>query len=424
MPSGSRKSAVFAAIMAPVEEVEAQHVKEKAPEINEQQTKLEIYEGRLRKAQRAAANAKDEDLDLLTADALQAAQDFASIKVPAQPRLLADDASPERLATLLRDQGGRMALASPEGDVFDMMAGRYSQGVPNLGVYLKGHAGDTLRVDRVGRSSEYVKRPAITLALAVQPDVLRGLGNHPTFRGRGLLGRLLYSLPEILLGHRKDDADPVPSVVKATYAKNVKKLLNMLPDEPIPGESIEPKILRMDGDAQRKMREFVAWIEPQLAEFGELGAMTDWAGKLAGAVARIAGVLHCMECVSKGAGGGKPWDENISADTVERAVKIGRYLIPHARAAYAEMGTDPMVEEAKHVLRWIERKGVETFTKREAFEGTKGRFRRVTALEPALDLLVAHGYVREAESPERKRPGRKPSVRYEVSPFLSASAPK
>jgi replicative DNA helicase len=198
----------------------------------------------------------------------------------------------------------------------------------------------------------------------------------------------------------------------------------MLPDEPIPGESIEPKILRMDGDAQRKMREFVAWIEPQLAEFGELGAMTDWAGKLAGAVARIAGVLHCMECVSKGAGGGKPWDENISADTVERAVKIGRYLIPHARAAYAEMGTDPMVEEAKHVLRWIERKGVETFTKREAFEGTKGRFRRVTALEPALDLLAAHGYIREAESPERKGPGRKPSVRYEVSPFLSASAPK
>ena len=41
---------------------------------------------------------------------------------------------------------------SPEGDVFDQMAGRYNQTAgPNLGVYLKGHAGDLLKVDRRGR---------------------------------------------------------------------------------------------------------------------------------------------------------------------------------------------------------------------------------------------------------------------------------
>jgi hypothetical protein len=420
MLPGSRKSAVFEDIMSPVEEFEAQRVEEKAPEIEEQQTRARIYEGRLQRAEKAAASAKHEDLDLLTAEALQAAQDLASIKAPVQPRLLADDASPERLATLLRDHGGRMALASPEGDVFEMMAGRYSQGSPNLGVYLKGHAGDSIRVDRVGRPPEFVKRPALTLGLAVQPEVLRGLTSRPGFRGRGLLGRFLYSLPENLLGSRKVDNDPVPDLVKSTYAMNVKRLLALVSDEPVTGESIEPKILRMAPDAQRKMREFAAWIEPQLAESGELGGMTDWAGKLAGAVARIAGVLHCMECVSKGTGGRKPWEEKISDDIVERAVKIGRYLIPHAQAAFAEMGTDPTVEEAKHVLRWIERKGVDTFTKREAFEGTKGRFRRVTALEPALDLLVAHGYIREAESPERKGPGRKPSARYEMSPFLKS----
>jgi hypothetical protein len=38
------------------------------------------------------------------------------------------------------------ALLSPEGDVFDQMAGRYNQQAgPNLGVYLKGHAGDLLK---------------------------------------------------------------------------------------------------------------------------------------------------------------------------------------------------------------------------------------------------------------------------------------
>ena len=59
------------------------------------------------------------------------------------PRRIVDDCSPERLATLLHEQGGRMAALSPEGDLFDLMAGRYAaNGMPNFGVFLKGHAGE------------------------------------------------------------------------------------------------------------------------------------------------------------------------------------------------------------------------------------------------------------------------------------------
>src|SRR5215211_1798593 len=52
MPPGSRKSAVFADLMAPVEEFEARSVEDKAPEIEEQQTMAKIYEGRLQKAEK------------------------------------------------------------------------------------------------------------------------------------------------------------------------------------------------------------------------------------------------------------------------------------------------------------------------------------------------------------------------------------
>ena len=72
MPPGSRKTKVFADATAPVEEFAANLVEEKATEIAEQQTKYKIYEGRLQKAQKAAANAKDEDLDRLTAEAAEA----------------------------------------------------------------------------------------------------------------------------------------------------------------------------------------------------------------------------------------------------------------------------------------------------------------------------------------------------------------
>ena len=98
------------------------------------------------------------------------------------PRWLVDDATPEALAGLLATYG-RIALLSPEGDVFDQMAGRYNQQAgPNLGVYLKGHAGDLLKVDRRGRPPEYVERPCLTIGLAVQPEVLRGLASRPRVR--------------------------------------------------------------------------------------------------------------------------------------------------------------------------------------------------------------------------------------------------
>ena len=51
---------------------------------------------------------------------------------------------------MLAEQGGRIASMSPEGGVFDLMAGLYCKsGIPQFGVYLMGHSGDDLITDRV-----------------------------------------------------------------------------------------------------------------------------------------------------------------------------------------------------------------------------------------------------------------------------------
>ena len=47
----------------------------------------------------------------------------------------------EKLGMMLAEQGGRIASMSPEGGVFDLMAGMYSKsGIPQFGVYLMGHS--------------------------------------------------------------------------------------------------------------------------------------------------------------------------------------------------------------------------------------------------------------------------------------------
>ncbi len=101
-------------------------------------------------------------------------------------------------------------MISAEGGIFDTIAGRYSSNIPILDVWLKGHAGDPLRVDRKGRAPEYVQRPALTLCLMIQPVTLSAIARNEMFRGRGLLARFLFALPPSKVGHRRAGAPRSP----------------------------------------------------------------------------------------------------------------------------------------------------------------------------------------------------------------------
>jgi replicative DNA helicase len=218
MDAGTRKSSVFTALTQPVAEFERQQAAAALPSITETAVLRRIADQAAAHAEAAASKASVDQQEERQAEAIARAAEAANLVVPPLPRWLVDDATPEALAGLLATYG-RIALLSPEGDVFDQMAGRYNQTAgPNLGVYLKGHAGDLLKVDRRGRPPEYVERPCLTIGLTVQPVILRGLASRPGFGGRGLLARFLYSLPESLVGRRQVGAPPVPQPVADRYA--------------------------------------------------------------------------------------------------------------------------------------------------------------------------------------------------------------
>ena len=397
------------------------------PGIAAARAQLEIDDKTLHELYKKAAKADGPDRDALVQQAGELAQKLAEAEIPRAVRLLADDTTPERLEILLAENGGRMGVLSAEGGVFDIMAGRYAgKGRSgNFEVFLKGHAGDDLRVDRVGRPPVFIRRPALTLGLAVQPEVIRSLGAIPGSRGRGLLGRFLYAMPPSIVGRRVVDPPPVPQAVRQAYRAKMKALLELSAGTDQQGEPAgkdqegEPaeRVLTLAEPAYSCWLEFAAWVEPRLADFGPLADMADWAGKLPGAVARLAGLLHLADRAGESA----PWGTPIPADTMARAIRIGRYLIPHARAAFDMMGLDPLVADARYVLAWVRRRaagpvGFE-FTKRDAFEGTKGRFKQVTDLELALGLLEKHHYIRMLPAEPRPGRGRPPSPTYEVNPL-------
>jgi hypothetical protein len=141
--------------------------------------------------------------------------------------------------------------------------------------------------------------------------------------------------------------------------------------------------------------------------------MTDWGGKLVGHVARIMGLLHCASMTQA------PWLTKIEPQTVRSALKIGQYLIAHARAAYGAMGADAALEDAKHLVAWLQREERNTITKRDLHLGTKTLFHRIEMMEPALLILLEHDFlISQAPIIEEGKPGRPSGPSYDVNPHL------
>jgi hypothetical protein len=292
------------------------------------------------------------------------------------------------------------------------MAGRYSSnGSANFDVFLKGHAGEDLRVDRISRASEFVERATLTIGLAVQPDVIRCLQDNPGFRGRGLLGRFLYAMPTSNLGRRLTDVAEVPEALSLRYTECVLALLRMPPAQDADGKPTE-RMVEPSAEAAALLRQFRMELEPELAPEGRLGTAQDWAGKLAGALGRIATVLHFVAHADVP----EPWTLPIGAEAFAQAIAIARYLEPHALLAFQQMGADPHLERARTVLSWVKRQHRAEFSKRDAFNALRSTFRSATDLDRPLEILQERSFIRLRAA--EARPGRPASPRFEVNPAV------
>jgi len=398
--SANRKSPVARDAQRPLLDFEKELIAKEAPAVARNKARRAVLEVRLKDAVHAAAKdaSKEIDVEQITAD-LQ--------KLPAVelPRLIVGDITSEKLAIVMSLQGGRIGVITTEGGLFETMAGRYSDAA-NIDLYLQAHAGDDHRVDRVGRSPIYLHKPALTMALAVQPEVVRGLVDKPGFRGRGLIARFLFSMPLSLVGSRIIVPPPMPKAVADAYAAGVDRMLR-LPTTCCAGTAeIIPTALTLTPAALQEVTDFMGFIEPTMGPGGAYAHMADWVGKLAGAVIRIAGLLHLAE---------RSPTDLISGVTMFRAKNIGLYLLLHARVAFEHMEADPAVADAKYVLDVLRHDGVTSVTKRDLFERTKGRFGEVAKLDEVLSLLVERGYIRKVAQ-EKNGPGRR-SVIFEVNPL-------
>jgi len=394
---GERKSSVLSEMCAPLYAYEKKMNERMANEIRERDNRREEL---ALKADGIAMKLKRKDDDELAKKLSGIRDELRNLPPLIPPRYFADDCTSESLTSLMAANGGCLSVISTEGGIFDILTGRYSEKV-NIDTWLKGHSGDTIRVDRLVRSTEFIAHPALTAILTVQPSVLSNIMENSTLDGRGLLARFMYCSPPSRIGCRSFITPAVDETVKDEYNKLVHKLMS------IPRNS-EPTVLTLSDNALAEMDRYFLKHEKYLA--GEGQDMIEWASKYIGAVLRIAGLIHVADSNS---------DDIVKLDTLNRAVEIGEYFLEQSRYAFSLMGVDETIRKAKTVVNKLKREKPETIKRCELFRLCRSKyFKKLEDIVPTLELLENNGYIRQVMPEPTTARGRKPDVLIRVNPLI------
>ena len=399
---GERKSAVVSACKAPVVEYEIGQELFSMEAINEAASKRKTMERSIDKARNKAAGAKTAE------ERRQAADDICLMErelpeVPILPRMLVDDWTPEALAEVMAASGESLGMLEAEGGALDTLSGRYSNGMPNIDLFLKAFGAEPVIVDRKGKGPLRLRKPRLTMVLTPQPSVLRAAGSNEVFMGRGLVARCLLVMPRPLVGFR-DNSQTIPPDLSNKWAKYVNGLLAI-------AAQANPIELTLTPEAFSLWLEFSNDVEVAQRPGGEFEFMRAWASKLTGLVVRLAGLLHMAQ-------GLPAIHMAIGLETMRNAVMLATWAAEHAKHAYSCFGLDDGQEAAKRTLEWLIKEQRESFKKSEVFKALRGRFPKMDKILPGLEVLVDRGFLVPIGSVRPSPKGGRPAEIYAVNPAL------
>lgn len=404
LPPASRKTSVYKEATSPLRGWESEQKIIVEPLIKSAESNLKTMEARLKQLRAQAAKASSENEYATLQEHIERLESNLP-KVPPYPQLWASDVTNEQLGVIMAANNDAMALLSDEGGIFDIISGLYSDGRSNIDLLLQAHAGGSVRVDRGNRPPIFMERSLLTMGLTVQPIIIRKICGNKTFRGRGLLGRFLYVIPKSNIGARTLEEPPMPPEHAQRFQALITAILhhNVLIRE---GRE-EPYTLYLSKEAYQKWLEYAKCNEAMMGEEIEhLSHITDWAGKLPGAIARIAGILHVVRHAHQ-----CPWEHHISLEDMTAAVKIGHVLTSHALVVFDLLQEDDAMNVARSIYLWLKEQKRLLFTRRDCSR----KFRRydVKELKRGLEKLEEAEVVRQVQ--RTQGPGRH-SDQYLVNP--------
>ena len=371
-PPGERKSAVFSAMTSPinkfVNEYNALHLIDVQTYFNSKK----MLDSKLNKAIE-----KGEDSSVIR-DIQMEINDLQPVK---EMKLITTDVTAEALAAIMSDNNDTMGIMSPEGGIFDVISGMYSNSIINLNIFLSSYDGEPVKIDRK-YGSVTLTHPLLTFGICAQPQVLNNVISNQQFIGKGLTQRFLFCIPDSMIGHRKLIQDVNGNSVTRACSDLITRLLNMPRNDEC----------RIDLSCKA------------------VDLLTDYADKIEyqmlGKTLRIAGVLHLCEHSPS---------ECISGDTMQAAIDITTYFGQH----YLKMMcADNYDNSAQYLLDKITAKVIREGMTVISLRDIKRTAKRLSSeqIETALEKLTVCNYLTYIPPPEGS--GNRKKESYELNSVM------
>ncbi|RSK30974.1 YfjI family protein [Bhargavaea beijingensis] len=383
MGPGNRKSSIAKSMTEPINIYERNEVERVAPIMRREAAELKAKQRRLEtlNAQYAKKGDKESLDQIMTLD-----YEIGETTISTPERINTNDVTPEKLARLLSENGEKMAILSADGGgTFMSMGGRYdkSNAYSSMDLYLHGHPGDLVIIDRVSGASIKLEEPLLDIGLFVQPENLQ---NPPAaFKERGLIARFMFFLPNSFVGYRDINPPPRDEEIRARYIRNMIRIL----------EYKGPEIVfKLSPDAWKLHLADTNLNEIERRPGGSLHSILEWANKLDGLLIRLATQLHALDHAETF----PAVPEMIPGETMARAIAFKDYLIAHAKKAHGMMNDSSGDSLAEYVMEKIathkDLKGKETLSRRDIHQVVKEKNGlKMADFVPVLDQLEDMNYL-------------------------------
>lgn len=403
---GQMKSPAMAQALAPLERLEAKAADEFSSATSQHQA--EKLAAKLR-ADAAVDEARKKLKQDKSADVtgLLAAQQLD--EAPARRRYIVSDLTYESL--------GEILAANPSGvlSVRDEMRGLFltlarEESAPARAFYLQAWSGGTYRFDRIGRGSVTIPDARLSMIGCIQPGPLSDLAQQAR-RGAandGMLERFLISWPDAPGQWREVDRRPDSNAKRLAW--ETFERLDRLTEDAI-GAEIDTNAfgeqhglgsLRLSPDAREAFSEWRGELERVTLPTADNEGLEAALSKFRHQVPALALAIHVAD------GGYGP----VSLKATVSALCLAEYFETHARRLHSS-GRRMTVKAAKLILSKVNSGALAAvFTAREVYRNQWSGLADKTSVADALDMLVAHGWLHEAEVNN----GGRPTLVYSLTP--------
>jgi len=373
MDPGERKTPTLNLVTKPLREAETDLIRESRLSVRQSEETLTRLADQVKLARGKCVKGPDNvELQAEYDEAQNALHNYVPVITP---HLIGGDITPERIPTIMSEQGGSFALVSDEGGTLKNLAGRYSEGGANLDAVNQGFSGGSIKVDRQGRERVVIEHAHLVIVLAVQPDVAREIKGNTEMKSRGLLDRFLVTQPQSFVGERKFRTAPVPAHVADQWHNSISALVAESTKLLSEGEY---RTLTATPDSCSLYEKWWNDTEPRLGAEGDLARHKGWVSKFEGILPRIAALFAVIESAQA---------TQIEVRHMEAALSLWEYSLGQVQFVFGY----PVTGSTAKVLAAIKDLGQREFTVREIHRKVKGEAERV---KTDLAHLQGAGYVR------------------------------